>query len=151
MARNTISDPVGLEDEDEGFGEHEGPESQGEYADEGFGRAAGGTFGDEDRDPSYGDHSVPPTDDSLLPGSELAGSTGVGPRPDESIADEVSDLLTERLEISPTDIAIRVSDGTVVLSGLVDSDHQRDAAENIALTVPGVAAIENNLTVRDVT
>jgi osmotically-inducible protein OsmY len=151
MARNTTSDPVGLEDEDDaGLGEHDGPESQGEYAGEPFGRAAGGTYGDEDRDPSYADHAESPPDaDSLEPASGMAGPTGVGPRPDQSIADEVSDLLSERLEIDPADVSVRVTDGAVLVAGLVDSDHLRDAVENLALTVAGVTGVENQLTVRD--
>jgi len=148
MARNTTSDPVGIEDdEDIGLGEHEGPESQGEYAGEPFGRGAGGTFGDEDRDPSYGDHlDPPPTDDPLI---DATASTGFGPRPDESIVEDLTDQLADRLAIHPADISIHVTDGTVTLAGLVDNDHLRNAAENLALTVPGVTAVENHLTVRD--
>jgi hypothetical protein len=151
MARNTTSDPAGIEgEEDIGLGEHEGPESQGEYAGEPFGRAAGGTFGDEDRDPSYADHpDAPPTDDPLLPDATIPRATGTGPRPDESIVEELMDQLADRLEIHPADVSVRVTAGAVTLAGLVDSDHLRDAVENLALTVPGVTAVENHLTVRD--
>jgi hypothetical protein len=148
MARNTTSDPVGIEDdEDIGLGEHEGPESQGEYAGEPFGRGAGGSFGDEDRDPSYAGHpDSPPADDPLI---DAGGSTGVGPRPDESIVEDLTEQLADRLALHPADISIHVTDGAVSLFGLVDNDHLRDAAENLALTVPGVTAVDNHLTVRD--
>ncbi len=140
MARNTTSD------EDIGLGEHEGPESQGEYAGEPYGRAAGGTYGDEDRDPTSDPSDAPPTDDPLI---DAGAPTGFGPRPDESIVEDLTDQLSDRLDIHPADISIHVTDGTVTLAGLVDTDHVRTAAENLALTVPGVTAVENLLTVRD--
>src|SRR5258705_9128093 len=119
MARNTTSDPLGIEDEEDiGFGEHEGPESQGEYAGEPFGRAAGGTFGDEDRDPASDHPPPPPTDDALI---DASGATGIGPRPDESIVEDLAEQLADRLDIHPADISIRVTEGTVTLAGLVDN------------------------------
>jgi BON domain len=151
MARNTTSDPAGLEDEQEdiGVGEAEGPESQGEYAGEPFGATSGGAYGDEDRDPSYGDVPEPPSiEDPLSPDAAYTGSPGEGPRPDASIVEEITDLLADRLEIDPADVSVRVDEGAVRLAGIVDTDRLRDAAENLALTVTGVTAVENRLTVR---
>ena len=151
MARNTTSEPAGLEDDDDiGLGEHEGPESQGEYAGEPFGDTSGGAYGDEDRDPSYNGLPDPTADDDVRTADDVAaGTTREGPRPDESIVQELADLLSDRLGLHPADVSIHVDGGAVTLAGPVDSDAVRDAAENLALGVAGVTAVQNNLTVRD--
>ncbi len=151
MARNTTSDPAGLEaDDDIGFGEHEGPESQGEYSGEPFGDTSGGAYGDEDGDPSYDDVPDPNGGDEARTLDDIAaGRTGEGPRPDESIVEDLAEQLADRLGIHPADVAIRVTAGAVTLAGPVDTDAIRDAAERIAVATPGVTAVENNLAVRD--
>jgi hypothetical protein len=151
MARDTTALPPGLEPEDEiGFGEHEGPESQGEFAGEPFGRAAQGTYGDEDRDPSYGDHETP-TDDLLTLDAEdgVPRTLDTGPRPDESIVEEIVDRLADALDIHPADVVVAADAGIVKLAGMVDSDRMHDAVEELVLGIAGVRAVDNGLVVRD--
>jgi osmotically-inducible protein OsmY len=137
MARNTLSDPSGVEPEDIGYGDRDGPESQGEYAGDGFGRTAGGEFGDEDHDPSYESERTvvrePPRET---------------PRADETIAEEVTDWLTERIGIDAAEISVRSDDGVVALFGTVENIALRDAAEAVAISVAGVRALDNQLAVR---
>lgn len=130
------------QDEDLGYGDREGPESQGAFAGDGFGRTAGGAFGDEDRDPSY-EQEAPP----LAP-DDLAAGTAEGPRPDEGIAEEVAERLTDAFGLAPDDVAVRVDDGVVTLAGAVDDEPTRDAIEAETRAVPGVRAVENTLTLR---
>lgn len=152
MARNATSGPAGLEaDDDIGLGEQEGPESQGEYSGEPFGDTSGGAYGDEDSDPSYDDVPGPEPGDGVRTVDDIAvGRTGEGPRPDESIVEELTDQLADRLGIHPADVVIRVTGGVVTFAGPVDSETIRDAAERIALATPDVSAAENDLTVRDI-
>src|SRR5262245_11190811 len=153
MARDTTALPPGLEpDEDIGFGEHEGPESQGEFAGEPFGRGAQGTYGDEDRDPSSEHSEPPPADDPLTTTTDdgVVGRTlEAGPRPDAGIVEEVSDRLDDALELHPADVVVVVDGGIVKLAGMVESERLRTAAEELVLGIAGVRGVDNGLVVRD--
>jgi osmotically-inducible protein OsmY len=138
MARNTLSDPAGVEPEDIGYGDHDGPESQGEYAGDGFGRNAGGEFGDEDHDPSY------ETERSAVDATPPETFRG-----DDIIANEVTDCLTEQIGLDAAEISVRSDDGVVALFGTVETAGLRDAAEAVALSVAGVLALDNQLAVRE--
>lgn len=116
------------EAESEGYGTQDGPESQGQYAGDGFGRDAQGGYGDEDYDASY---TRPPDDRE--------------PRVDDRLEEEVRDRLVEELGVDPVDVAVSVTGGIVMLDGLVDELEARDALEQLALDVPGIRAVENRL------
>ncbi len=49
--------------------------------------------------------------------------------------------------LSPFDIATDVSDGVVTLTGVVESDIERDLAEEIAKGIEGIDAVNNELSV----
>ena len=135
MPRNTLSDPPGIEPEDIGYGDRDGPESQGEYAGDGFGRTAGGEYGDEDRDPSYE--------------AERLSPPPAMPRNDQTIANDITDQLTERIGIDAAEIVVRSDDGVVSLFGTVESMAVRNAAEEVALSTAGVRAIDNQIAVHE--
>ncbi len=70
------------------------------------------------------------------------------PRSDAAIRDDVEETLyldpaTESFEVEPS-----VDDGTVTLTGTVESWAERMLAEEVAAGVAGVRAIENNIDVR---
>jgi len=60
----------------------------------------------------------------------------------------VRDALVDDEELDAFDIDVRVSDGSVTLRGMVDLDGQRERAQRIALRVPGVTEVRNELDVR---
>ena len=91
-------------------------------------RFTAGSFGDEDQDASY---TTP------MPEGE--------PVRDDHLAEEVRDRLIEEQGIDPVDLAVSVTDGIVLLDGLVDDLDARDALERSALDVPGVGGVENRL------
>jgi len=154
MAKNATL-PPGIEDDGEGYGDHDGPDSQGGWAGEGFEGGRQGTYGDEDYDPSYeregeGDlvnGSIVRDDVAAIPG--VLPGTQLGDRPDDGIVEEVTERLTEDLELDPADVLVRADGGIVVLEGIVETQAIRDAAERIAGRVAGVRGVENQLRERD--
>ncbi len=60
----------------------------------------------------------------------------------------VRDALVADDELHAFDIDVRVGDGSVTLRGAVDLDGQRERAQRIALRVPGVVDVRNELEVR---
>ncbi|HEY2734009.1 MAG TPA: BON domain-containing protein [Polyangiales bacterium] len=74
---------------------------------------------------------------------------GRGPRnyrrADTRIAEDVNDRLMLHGEIDPTDIEVSVADGTVQLSGMVESRFEKRLAERIADSVAGVVDVDNRL------
>lgn len=54
--------------------------------------------------------------------------------------------LLEREEVPTTGITIEAEDGAVVLSGRAASWFDRDAAQRLAWTLPGVRSVENRIT-----
>ncbi len=60
---------------------------------------------------------------------------------------EVKEALVNKLEASSWDIDIEVNQGTVVLTGIVDVLWDKMKAEEIVRRVPGVAGVENLLTI----
>ena len=66
----------------------------------------------------------------------------------ETIVDGIRSALDRDPRIShPAEVAISVRDGTVTLRGTVGSFHQRRTAVNIVKSVPGVHAVEDELSV----
>lgn len=69
-------------------------------------------------------------------------------RTDGSIADEVRRVLEWDTLVDQDRIAVEVRDGTVTLSGQVDREHQRTAAEQAVEPLVGLTGIVNRITVR---
>ena len=125
------------------------PESQGRFADE---RTAQGSDDDEDDDPSdrlRDDGPLAGDASSVETLGEAAPSSDTLLRPDDGIEEEVRERFAEELELDPVDVVVDVSDGVVVLRGVVQTLELRDAAGECAALVSGVRRIENELTVRD--
>lgn len=68
-------------------------------------------------------------------------------RPDEVIADEVTRVLQWDTVVPAERIAVTVREGYVVLTGEVDWDHHRMAAEDAVAPLQGVTGVSNLLTV----
>jgi osmotically-inducible protein OsmY len=69
-------------------------------------------------------------------------------RTDQDIALDCADRLRCASDLDDQDIAVKVSDGVVLLAGIARSDLERAQAEQIAKKVRGVMGLANCLTVR---
>lgn len=85
---------------------------------------------------------------------ELTGVRGVSNlvavRPQvktQEIKERIRDAFTRSAELDAERIHIEAADGTITLTGSVHSLLERDEAGRVAWTAPGVAKVENNLTV----
>jgi osmotically-inducible protein OsmY len=72
---------------------------------------------------------------------------GIDGRADADTRAAVLDAITADDEVHVGDIDVEVEDGRVTLSGLVEVAFMRDRAERIALGVPGVESVHNELRV----
>jgi hypothetical protein len=94
-----------------------------------------------------GDHERTASD----PYDRRAQFRGVGPkgwtRPDDRILDEVCRILAEDPDLDATEIAVRVEDGGVFLSGTVGDVESKYLAEDLAEDVAGVRGVDNELRV----
>jgi hypothetical protein len=79
---------------------------------------------------------------------------GIGPkgykRSDQSIYEEVCELLTEHPMIDASDIEVRVRDGIVMLLGTTKIRRTKRLAEDIAANVPGVRDVQNQIRIESV-
>jgi hypothetical protein len=84
-------------------------------------------------------------------GSFKLGAEGLGPRgyqrSDERIYEDINDRLTDDGYVDATDIEVTVNNGTVTLTGRVDSRGEKRRAEDIAELVSGVTDVSNQLRV----
>jgi osmotically-inducible protein OsmY len=69
-------------------------------------------------------------------------------RTDSEIKHDVEDELRGDSDAGSDDIAVIVSDGVVTLTGFVRNSEQKERAEAIAKRVAGVAAVANDIEVR---
>lgn len=69
-------------------------------------------------------------------------------RPDQGITYDVLAALERDRFLDASRISVETTDGIVHLSGLLDSDEHRAAAERDARAVPGVAGVANEIEVR---
>ena len=80
------------------------------------------------------------------------GHYGRGPRgyvrSDERIREDINDRLTEDWLVDASDITVAVAQREVVLSGTVNSRHEKRRAEDIAESVSGVEQVQNNIRIR---
>jgi osmotically-inducible protein OsmY len=82
----------------------------------------------------------------------LASSTLVAAQTDEQLTDlwvkaKLTTTYTLNRQLNPFDIKTDVNDGVATLSGTVESDVERDLAEELALSVEGIHDVKNELTV----
>ena len=68
-------------------------------------------------------------------------------RPDESLAQDIHEILTSDPELDATDIKVEVEDGAVTLSGVVDSLDAKLLAEELVESLVGVREVHNGLRV----
>ena len=68
-------------------------------------------------------------------------------RSDERIHEEVCERLSEDHDVDASEIEVKVSGGTVALSGSVTDRFAKRRAEDIAESVPGVKDVENGIRV----
>lgn len=124
---------------------------KGEYYDQGYGRHSniveGGHGGYR---PGYGSSAYSDAGYEQW-GSRTGQHAGRGPRnyqrSDERIEEDINDRLTDHGDLDATDIEVKVNNGEVTLSGLVDSRWAKRAAEDVAESVSGVKDVNNNLRV----
>jgi hypothetical protein len=75
------------------------------------------------------------------------GSRPVRRRPDESLAREIHEVLTNDPELDATEIEVQVEGGAVTLIGTVDSPDAKLLAEELTESFPGVREVHNRLTI----
>lgn len=86
-------------------------------------------------------------------GEESRGRfTGRGPkgyrRSDERIREDVNERLTMHPDVDASDVEVRVNEGTVTLTGVVEDRRQKRLAEDIVEDIFGVDDVRNELKVR---
>ncbi|WPU66961.1 BON domain-containing protein [Peredibacter starrii] len=101
------------------------------------------------------------TDQERLENSGISGATeeeiadkgfrGVGPkgykRSDEKIYEDVCESLMRHRAIDASHIIVKVTDGTVYLSGKIESRGLKKLAESVAENISGVKEVTNELSV----
>ena len=70
--------------------------------------------------------------------------------PDRTINQQVAQKLSSRGINSPSQVSVQTSRGEVILSGMVQHPHQKNAAVQAANSVMGVKRVIDNLTVKAV-
>jgi len=86
--------------------------------------------------------------------AHMRGVTGVsnmirigGDAAAQDIGDQISQALQRHAEREAKHIEIKVHEGTVTLTGKVDSVAERSAVRGAAWSAPGVRAVVDNLTI----
>jgi hypothetical protein len=131
-----------------GYNQDDYSPSRNLYGEGGAGRADGGAGYRWD---GYGGRPVGRAENPYL--SDIAGGEhrGRGPknyvRSDSRIAEDVNDRLSDAADVDARDIEVKVKDGEVTLSGVVDRRHAKRRAEDMAEAVSGVRHVQNNLRV----
>ncbi len=70
-------------------------------------------------------------------------------RSDEEIRDEIAqDVLQRVFWLQPTDVAVSVEQGAVVLSGTVESESDVRLLPELVSRVPGVVSVDSSVTAR---
>ena len=76
------------------------------------------------------------------------GSSRAVSMDDDTLTKSVRDALSDNPDYKFDEVNVRAADGTVQLSGFVDTSDQKARAADIAKQVAGVKNIENNITVK---
>ena len=99
-----------------------------------------------------------PAFQSSATGAPTSAAATTAPADSAAVAaarEPLKEMVTAALSAEPGLGAIAVevnpTSGTVTLSGTTNNEENRTKASQIALNVPGVKAVENNLVVKDVT
>jgi osmotically-inducible protein OsmY len=66
-------------------------------------------------------------------------------RPDQSILDDVNDILNRHHEIDASDIMVQVDHGEVIFTGTVPELRMKFLAQEVTEQVSGVRKIDNQL------
>lgn len=78
---------------------------------------------------------------------------GKGPkgytRSDERITEDINDKLSDDSYLDASEIEVKVKDGEVVLSGIIDTRANKRYAEDLVEEVSGVKNVENRLRLKD--
>ena len=69
----------------------------------------------------------------------------------EPLKDMVTAALTAEPGLGAIAVEVNPASGTVTLTGTTNNEENRTKASQIALNVPGVKSVENNLVVKDMT
>jgi len=77
----------------------------------------------------------------------LAGGCLKSAPNDQKVTSEIQDKMNADSGLQGKQLGVQADKGTVTLSGMVDSDAQREAAARYAASVPGVKQVINNLQV----
>ncbi len=86
---------------------------------------------------------------SMASCSSTAKSESTGEYVDSSvITTKVKTQLASSKKVSAMDVKVKTYKSTVQLSGFVDSEEQKEAAETIAYQVKGVQEVENDIVVK---
>ncbi len=67
---------------------------------------------------------------------------------DEKLAEQVKATFATSSSFKFPDVQVAAFKGTVQLSGFVVSDDQKQAAENLAKSVPGVQSVEDKISLK---
>jgi hypothetical protein len=74
---------------------------------------------------------------------------GLGPRgyrrSDANIEEDVCDLLTQHGQVDASDIEVKVENGEVTLTGMVNDRRSKRLAEDLAESISGVVDVHNHL------
>ena len=68
-------------------------------------------------------------------------------RPDDTLAQEIREILANDPELDATEVEIEVEGGAVTLSGVVDESDAKLLAEELVETLPGVREVHNRIRV----
>lgn len=79
---------------------------------------------------------------------EQSPKGGAGPEQDKSLTTIVKSVLDNNPDYRYEEVNVAVSEGTVQLSGFVNTAEQKKQAGDLARAVPGVKDVSNNITVK---
>jgi osmotically-inducible protein OsmY len=79
---------------------------------------------------------------------EAPGGARLRRKSDESLAQEIHEMLTSDSELDSTDIEVVVEGGAVTLSGVVEHPDAKHLAEELTESISGVRLVHNRLVVR---
>ena len=83
----------------------------------------------------------------LILGLALTGCSRVGGRTDVQIASDIQSKIGGDLRLANKQVSVQTKDGTVVLTGRVDTEAEKKMVETYAAGVEGVKTVMNNIEV----
>jgi osmotically-inducible protein OsmY len=131
----------GSEDDAPSYGDwqrHSSGATSGARGQEGLGFPGEGTWGEEQ-------YTAERREEQGRRGAD--GGSRARRRPDESLAQEIREILTKDPELEVTEMAVEVEGGAVTISGVVDDSDARLLAEELVESLSGVREVHNRLRV----